>query len=374
MGRMAGQDAGVEVAEVHAALGAEQHVGRLHVAVEHAGGVGVVERAGQLDTDPGDGCGPRQPGERRKCRRVGGHPEPRGGGRRPHGVQEDAAVAVAGCGAANPLHDVRQRAAGEELLVDEPHPRPAGGRLELLLVVNPHDVRMVELGQRAGLVAPVARHLEGHDPPHGDLSREIHGGKGPLPRLGEHEEVVHCLARPEAVPSGGGEARGHRPLDAAEPAPDLGGPAREAAGELRQFHRLAPGLPHVVLLADELDRRSVHRVQLRERRHVLLDPRLPPVAAPKLDVDLHKFHESQPPQGGQTGGQMRVDGRRGAFPPRGDERLEPLGHHVPRGGLFARLPHARGLPKPTNHRLSTAPGPHAAIPAGSDSPGWRGLA
>jgi hypothetical protein len=53
VGRMAGQGAGVEVAQVHAAVGPEQDVGRLDVAVEHARRVGMGERVGELDSDPG---------------------------------------------------------------------------------------------------------------------------------------------------------------------------------------------------------------------------------------------------------------------------------------------------------------------------------
>jgi hypothetical protein len=99
---------------------------------------------------------------------------------------------------------------------------------------------MVELGQRAGLVAAVARDLEGHDPPHRDLAGQVDGGEGPLPGLGEHLKIVHRLAGLKLGPDEiGRQARRHRPVRAAQPPPDLLGPSGEPAAELGEIGSLA---------------------------------------------------------------------------------------------------------------------------------------
>ena len=203
---------------------------------------------------------------------------------------------------------------------------------------------MVELGQRAGLVAAVARDLEGHDPPHRDLAGEVDGGEGPLPRLGEHLKIVHRLAGLKLGPDEiGREAGRHRPLRAAQPPPDLLGPAGKPLAELGQLDRFAMGLADVILLADKQHRRSRGVGDLRMGGKIVFDPGRPPAADPELEIDLHELDEHQPPQSLGLRRQMVGDRRREAGFPGGDEGFEPLGHLIPGGGLFDPDGHAAGL-------------------------------
>ena len=113
----------------------------------------ITTSLGKLDADADHHVRPGHPATGRQRRRVGGQPETRARGGIPHGRDEDRARAITGRRPPHAFHHLCERAPGQELLVDQPHPRAIGGRLEPPLVIDPHDVWMIELGERAGFVA-----------------------------------------------------------------------------------------------------------------------------------------------------------------------------------------------------------------------------
>lgn len=64
--RVGGVRTGVEVAEADGAVGRQEYVGRLHVAVQDARRMGMIESVRQLDADAGHGCRPREPFQARQ--------------------------------------------------------------------------------------------------------------------------------------------------------------------------------------------------------------------------------------------------------------------------------------------------------------------
>ena len=53
----------VEIGQLRAAVGGQQHIGRLHVAMQHATEISVIERFGQACSEPADDFRPALRGQ-----------------------------------------------------------------------------------------------------------------------------------------------------------------------------------------------------------------------------------------------------------------------------------------------------------------------
>ena len=113
---------------------------------------------------------------------------------------------------------------------------------KLPLVEHPHDVRMIELGQRLRLGPAIARDLQRHHPLHRTLPGEKHGGERPFAQRREQIEVVDPLTGLEdRHPAAAGDQRGGLlvAVDRDQPL-QLGGSGRKPLAILDHRHRRRP--------------------------------------------------------------------------------------------------------------------------------------
>ncbi len=183
------------------ALGGQQDVGGLEVAVRHALAVGVVERLGEPGDDPGQGLGIGQPGDD-----LAGRPGQLGRGVFGSGDPVEVGQEVApGSGAPAELppcfEDRRQGRPAEERHADQVQ----GPVVGVGLAENLDDVRVAGPGQQPRLGRRAGRDLE-HDQATVEVS--LLGEEDASERAST--QLPEQAIRPDLV-AAGGEVRRHRP-------------------------------------------------------------------------------------------------------------------------------------------------------------------
>ena len=196
----------VEIQEHRLAVGAQEDVGRLDIAMEHAAFVGMLQGVGQQTCQPGRGADIAALAQ--VCQEVGAGILGRGGRNRVvcRGLGcRNCRIADGGKGLRQFLALDRKMVLGPE---DFQHPRQAGAAKVrhahdaharggvLVRGIDRHDVRVLKLGQRLRLVAVDGRDLDDDRPPRqGGLLGQKDPREGAAPKLLAKVEAQHLLAR-----------------------------------------------------------------------------------------------------------------------------------------------------------------------------------
>ncbi len=216
-----------------------------------------------------------------------------------------------------PAHSFPRRSPGHAL--DDRLQRPTGHVLHVQqrqaclrqfpLVVDPNDIRVIELSQGLGLGSVTGRHLERHQPLHRPLPGQEHGGEGTSAEMSLQVEVVNALARLQAGKSHPcWRRRGHGRI-AGQQRAQLGRELGKAAEEFVRQAGLTQPLANVELFIDQTSR-QVLAAQLRVGFHVFLDVRpFLPQAPAVIEIEFDQLDQDQPAQRRWSGGQEIAKGR-----------------------------------------------------------------
>ena len=332
-------EADVEIDEFRRAVGGQKHVGRLHIAMQHAATVRVIERFGQAGTQPTDGFWPREGSEflprARFDRRLAvffQRPIDR--------FEQRFSRAFRGALFLDSLQHILQCTAGNVLHVHQLQ-SPLG---QLSLIVDANNVRMIELRQRLWFDAAIARDFERHEPLHRNLSGEKHRAKRSFAKPHQQIEIVDLLphvelrfARPRQQYSAGNAIRFDR-----HHAPQTFRLLGKAGEIIFRAGRIAGVPTNVKFFVNQVARYAAGRGKFWKFLDIFLDLFGQLVFLPAVfQVDLNQLGEHQHPIGGRHFVEKLGQPRRQIVPLPGLGQCVQLARHRVQGdgiGIGRRFP------------------------------------